>query len=107
MGTIAPRGNTPLLPGTLKNLFFPPEKGEYTYFARADMCPYVGGSSIVKAAWAADASMLCYARYGANPMPDAEFRAHVSRSGIDNVRKIGNWSGPGTQGFFASNDSFA
>jgi hypothetical protein len=36
---IAPIRNVPLLPGTLKNLFYPPEKNEYAYFARAQTVP--------------------------------------------------------------------
>ena len=64
---ITPFRTTSSLPGTLKNLFYPPEQGEYTYFARAKQSPFVGGSAVVKAAWAADASMLSYARYGAVP----------------------------------------
>ena len=66
-----------------------------------------GSQAIVKDAWAADAAMLCYARYGAAPMSDTDFRGHLSRAGLNDVRKIGDWTAPGTQGFFASNGRFA
>lgn len=102
---IRPKGTRPLLPGTLKNLFFPPEK--YEYFALAGTFPFESGNSMVKAAWAADASMLSYARCGSQAMPDADFRNHLARGGLTDVRKIGDWTAPGTQGFFASNDRFA
>jgi hypothetical protein len=107
MNPIAPTGNTPLPDGTLQNLFYPPLKGAYTYFARAAERPFAGGSEIVKAAWAADAAMLSYARYGADRMPDADFTGHLARGGLASVQKIGDWQANGTQGFFASNDRFA
>jgi hypothetical protein len=107
MASITPTGRVPLLPGTLKNLFYPPERSEYTYFARAAAHPFAGASAVVKAAWAADASMLCYARYGLQPMPEADFTGHLARAGLDTVLKIGDWGAAGTQGYFASNDRFA
>ncbi len=107
---IVPRKHTELLPGSLKNLFYPPEKGEYTYFSRAQECPFVSGGVTTKAAWAADAAMLVYARYGQTRMTDAEFDENLRRGNLSHV-KIGgtpaNWNAPGTQGVFASCDQFA
>jgi hypothetical protein len=97
----------PLLPGTLKNLFYPPEKDEYTYFASAGAYPFAGADKFVKAAWAADAAMLAYARYGPNPMPAQDFEDNLQRAGLTNHTKIGDWAAPGTQGYFASNEHFA
>jgi hypothetical protein len=77
-----PTGNTPLLPGSLKNLFFPPEKEEYTYFARAKECPFASGDSVAKGAWTADASMLAYARHGAKHMPAVDFEENLARGGL-------------------------
>lgn len=61
----------------------------------------------MKAAWAADAAMLAYARYGKNHMSDDDFNAQLARGGLTQHTKIGNWSAPGTQGYFAANDNFA
>jgi hypothetical protein len=91
----------------LKNLFFPPEKEEYMYFARAKDCPFVGGDSVVKGAWAADASMLAYARYGARHMPAADFQENLARGNLRWLNQIGDWNAHGTQGYFAANDQFA
>jgi triacylglycerol lipase len=101
---IEPLRHTPLLPGTLQNLYFPPS--DYTYFARAKECPFSAGRSIVRAAWAADASMLAYARYGQRHMTDAELDANFQRAGLT-YEKIGDWDAPGTQGVFAFCDAFA
>ena len=107
---IAPLRSTPLLPGTLKNLFYPPERNQFTYFARAVEIPFMTGSAIAKAAWSADASMLAYARYGADRMADWDLDAHFNRAGLK-FRKIGgtaeNWNAPGTQAVFAWCDQFA
>jgi len=102
-----PLRNIPLLPGSLKNLFYPPEKNEYVYFARAKEHPFTGGDSVVKGAWAADASMLAYARYGTKPMPILDFQQHLDRGGLRCLNLIGDWHGSGTQGYFAANDQFA
>ena len=111
LATFTPKRSTPLLPGTLKNLFFPPEKNEYQYFQRAAECPFAKGDFSVKAAWAADAAMLCYARYGSTRMTDAEFQQILASAGLKLQKKIGedpnNWNAPGTQGFFATGDGFA
>jgi hypothetical protein len=97
----------PLLPGTLKNLFYPPEKDEYTYFASARTYPFAGADKFVKAAWAADASTLAYARYGKQPMSEDDFKENLQRGGLTDYTKIGDWAAPGTQGYFASNEHFA
>jgi hypothetical protein len=102
-----PIGNTPLLPGSLKNLFFPPEKDEYTYFARANDRPFAGGDAVVKGAWAADAAMLAYARYGARHMLVTEFEENLARGGLRFLNQIGDWNAHGTQAYFAANDQFA
>jgi hypothetical protein len=91
----------------MKNLCFPPEKEEYTYFARANDRPFAAGGSVVKGAWAADASMLAYARYGANPMPVVDFEENLARGGLRCLNKIGNWNAHGTQAYFAANGQFA
>ena len=73
-----------LLPPTWKNLYYPPEKGEYIYFAGRDDYPFPTSSGIqtryaqtdprllpfVKAAYAVDASMLGYQAYGQASMPE-------------------------------------
>lgn len=102
-----PTGNTPLLPGSLKNLFFPPERDEYTYFAHAEDHPFINGDYVVKAAWAADASMLAYSRYGARRMSNAEFNENLTRGGLQCLKPIGDWHALGTQGYLAGNDQFA
>ncbi|HEY3739853.1 MAG TPA: lipase family protein [Bryobacteraceae bacterium] len=107
---ITPFRTTQFLPATLKNLFYPPEQVEYTYFARAGKCPFVGGSAVVKAAWAADASMLSYARYGAARMTDDTLKGNFARGGLE-AQTIGpdlkNWNAPGTQAVFAACPEFA
>jgi hypothetical protein len=109
MGNIlaTPVGQDPLLPGTWKNLFYPPERNEYTYFKRAQACPFVEGSPFVKGAWAADAATLAYGRFGKSAMPPGDFQGFLKAAGFDNVQQIGNWSKGGTQGYFASNGQFA
>ena len=111
MPVIAPCRATPLLPGTLKNLFFPPEEGQYRYFDRALQCPFSAGDTIRKAAWAADAAMLCYARYGSRRMNDNELRDNLARGGLELLRKIGenpaDWNASGTQAYFAAGNGAA
>jgi hypothetical protein len=106
--TTTPLRHTPLLPGTLQNLFYPPQ--QYVYFARAAELPFQTGDAIRKAAWAADAAMLAYARYGPRRMTDAELDANFDRARLQ-YEKIGptptNWNAPGTQAIFASSDDFA
>lgn len=108
MPLFTPLTHTPLLPGTLENLFYPPRV--YTYFERAKAVPFATGAVIAKAAWAADAAMLGYARYGATRMTDEELAANFARGGLTAV-KIGgtsaDWNLPGTQAVFASCGDFA
>ena len=105
---ITPLRHTPFLPGTLQNLFYPPV--QYTYFARAAELPFATGSPLVKAAWAMDAAMLAYARYGADRMTDAQLDQNFNRAGLK-YQKIGgtpaDWNAPGTQAVFAWCDQFA
>jgi hypothetical protein len=107
---ITPLRHTPLLPGTLQNLYYPPLEGDYVYFARAAEVPFQTAGTIAKAAWAADAAMLAYARYGSVRMVDAELDANFGRAGLT-YEKIGgtaaDWNAPGTQAIFASCDDFA
>jgi Lipase (class 3) len=100
-----------LLPGTLKNLFYPPEKAEYTYFQRAGDFPFLNANNIVQGCWAADAAMLSYARYGCRRMEDDELKENLARGGLELQKTIGvdpdNWNAPGTQAFFATGPDFA
>jgi hypothetical protein len=104
-----PLRHTPLLPGTLQNLFYPPLENEYTYFKRAADVAFQSGDTISKSAWAADAAMLAYARYGQRRMTDAELDANFDRAGLT-CEKIGgtptDWNAPGTQAVFASCPDF-
>ncbi len=105
---IEPIRHTPLLPGTLRNLFYPPDA--YRYFARAAEVPFVGANPIAKAAWAADASMLSYGRYGQRLMSDVELEENFGRAKL-RVIKIGgtpgDWNAHGTQAAFAYCDEVA
>lgn len=107
---ITPLRHTPLLPGTLQNLFYPPRENEYVYFKRAGEVPFQKANQNGKAAWAADAAMLAYARYGARPMTPAELDDNFRRAGLT-YETIGgtpaNWNAPGTQAIFASCADFA
>lgn len=104
-----------LLPPTWKNLFYPPEDDEYKYFAHAqdhrfsEPKPAGVPFNAVKAAWAADAAMLAYGRFGRQPIPEARFRSILADAGFTDCEFIGDWSanGRGTQGYFASNADFA
>jgi hypothetical protein len=108
---VEPKRHTPLLDGTLKNLFFPPEKDEYQYFQVAAGHSFPDGDYLVQASWAADAAMLSYARYGARRMGSDELAENVKRAGLTLRATIGedprDWNAPGTQAFFATADDFA
>ena len=71
----------------------------------------MSGDEIAKAAWAADAAMLCYARYGPRRMDEEELKQNLERGGLELRKKIGedpeDWNAPGTQAFFATGDGFA
>lgn len=105
-----PLRHTPLLHGNLQNLFYPPREDEYTYFRRAAELPFQKGDAIRKSAWAADAAVLAYARYGQRRMTDPELDANFNRAGITYEKIGGNpadWNAPGTQAVFASCADFA
>src|SRR5262249_38593061 len=101
-----PIRNRPLLPGTLKNLFFPPEKSEYTYFERARDCPYLT-SDLTRGAWAADAAILSYGHYREAPMPISDLHAYLDSAGLTSRTPLGDRTAPGSQGFFAASARFA
>ena len=105
---ITPLRHTPLLPGTLQNLFYPPR--EYKYFEHAGKVPFRAAASVAKAAWASDASMLAYARFGERRMTDEELSGIFEQVGLD-FEKIGgsgtDWNAPGTQALFAHCKDFA
>jgi hypothetical protein len=101
---VSPQRHTPLLPGTLQNLFYPPL--DYVYFDRAAPIAFTTAGPIPKAAIAADAAMLAYARYGATPMTDDQLKTNFDRARLD-YRQIGDWNSPGTQAIFASCPDYA
>jgi Lipase (class 3) len=111
MPQIQPKKQMALLKGSLKNLFFPPEKDEYEYFARAREIPFASAGDMSRAAWAADAAMLSYARHGPARMDDQELNRCLSGGDLRLQGKIGedpgNWNTPGTQAIFATGDGFA
>jgi hypothetical protein len=104
-----------LPPRTWKNLFYPPERNEYTYFEYWEQHPFTAPAAPelpfhpAKAAWAADAAMLAYGRFGQTPIPIGEFHSLLDNAGFTQHELIGDWEpgGKGTQGFFASNERFA
>jgi len=108
---VEPKRHTPLLNGSLKNLFFPPEKDEYRYFHATAGLAFPNSDYLARASWAADAAMLCYARYGPRRMDDDEFAENVKLAGLTLRAKIGenpvDWNAPGTQAFFATAADFA
>jgi hypothetical protein len=84
---------------------------KYDYFARAKEKPFAGAEMIVKAAWAADAAVLCYDRRGSNRMSDDDFVQSLAAGGLTLQAKIGetpnDWNASGTQAFFATGNNFA
>lgn len=108
---VEPKRHTPLLNGSLKNLFFPPEKDEYSYFQVAAAHLFPAADYLAQASWAADAAMLSYARYGARRMDDDELARNLQLAGLTLRAKIGenprDWNAPGTQAFFAAAGDFA
>jgi hypothetical protein len=100
--------NPACLEPTPENLFFPPKKGHYIYFESP--VPEPGSPVEVQAAWAADAAMLAYARYGSTRMDGGEFAGILHEAGLTDVHPIGDCFVDGAsraRGFFASNDSYA
>jgi hypothetical protein len=87
------------------NLVFPPKRGDYKYFEAP--CPAPGGSFLVNAAWAADAAMFAYARYGSTRMQEGEFTGILHNAGFANVYTFGDCfvdNACTARGFFATND---
>lgn len=87
------------------NLLYPPRRGDYTYFEAPRPVP--GGSFLIDAAWAADAAMFAYARYGSTRMQEAEFTGILRAAGFTNVHTFGDCfvgNACTARGFFASND---
>ena len=100
-----------LLPDIWKYIYYSPE--EYSYFAHAAKYPFLAASVpeaqryLVKAAWAADAAMLAYGRYGQTPIPPDKFTATLTQAGFAKPESIGDWTpdAKGTQGYFATSSS--
>jgi hypothetical protein len=106
------------LPPTWKNLYDPPEKSEYVYFAGRDEYPLPATTNIqtryaqtnprllpfVKAAYAEDASMLGYQGYGQAAMPEEDFRNNLKNFIYQPLR---TGLATGTEGYFARQDDFA
>jgi hypothetical protein len=91
-----------------ENLFYPPKRGDYVYFEAPRRTP--AGPYLVDAAWAADAAMLAYARYGSTRMQDAEFRSILNSAAFTTVETFGDCfvdNARTARGFFASNDDGA
>ena len=110
MSSYVPANPRPLLPATYNNLFYPPALGTYRYFEHAAECPYAGNGLIVKAAWAADAAMLCYANSAGTMMSTAEFTGCFPVGQLHLIAEIGqgpDWNVSGTQAFLAEGNGFA
>ena len=110
-----PLRHTPLLNGTLQNLFYPPLENEYQYFRKSTV-PFPGDGPLPRAAWASDAAMLAYARYGATRMLGSELAANFERAGLtceliggkyQDGGTIDDWNERGTQAVFATCPDFA
>ena len=100
--------NPACLDPTPENLFFPPHKGDYVYFESPPPGP--GSPVEVEAAWAADAAMLAYARYGSTRMTEDEFTGILRGAGLADVHLLGDCfvdNASTARGFFAANDSYA
>jgi Lipase (class 3) len=91
-----------------ENLFFPPKRGDYIYFESPHCAS--GVSHLVDAAWAADAAMFAYARYGSTRMQEEEFTNILRSAGFSTVEIFGDCfvdNARTARGFFASNDDRA
>src|SRR3978361_1280006 len=104
-----------LLAPTWKNLFYPPERGDYVYFQEASRVSFPERikddekNHLLRAAWMADAAMLAYGRWGPLRMSESDFQDILRAAGFAHHTLLGNWSesGHGTQGYFAWNARFA
>src|ERR1700689_2764295 len=90
-------------------LYYPPKRGDYVYF---DGPPFdtTPGLHYSTAAWAADAAMFAYARYGQERSTEAEFKGILRNAGFTTPETIGDCfvdNATTARGFFAGNDSFA
>ena len=92
-----------------ENLYYPPERGDYIYF-EGPAFDVTGGLQYANAAWAADAAMFAYARYGSDRSNQAEFSKVLRDAGFSTTAVIGAGfvdNASTARGFFAANDSFA
>lgn len=106
-----------LLPGkegkylapTLANVCYPPEAGDYRYF-EGPRFRGNSGYSLCNSAYAADASMLAYARYGTTRMTEAEFKTILADAGFETRETIGDCFVANVatgRGYFAASDDIA
>src|SRR5277367_6893227 len=97
--------NLACLEPTPDNLVYPPKRGDYTYFEIPGPAP--GESFLVDVAWAADAAMFAYARYGSTRMQQDEFTDILHDAGFTTVNTFGDCfvdNACTARGFFATND---
>ena len=101
----------PALPASIptpENLYYPPKRGDYTYF---ETPPYqLGESPKVSLARAADASLLAYARFVQQRMALADLQGILATAGYPAAQPIGDCFVDGAnagRGYFAYNDSHA
>jgi hypothetical protein len=90
------------------NLLYPPKRGDYQYFESPRLAP--GASYLIDAAWAADAAMFAYARYGSTRMQEAEFSSILHDAGFTSVDTFGDCfvdNACTARGFFAANEERA
>jgi hypothetical protein len=71
---------------TPENLYYPPKRGDYTYF---ETPPYqLGESPKASLARAADASMLAYARFVQQRMVLADLQGILAAAGYPSVQEV-------------------
>jgi len=90
------------------NLYYPPRRGDYTYFQTPPFRP--GEPPIVSLSRAADASMLAYARFVEQRMVLADLQGILAAAGYSGVQPIGDCfvdDANTGRGYFAYNDSHA
>lgn len=105
-----------LLQPTWKNLFYPPEEHEYSYFEDGLQHQFPPSTSqpatpdfYRRAGWAADASMLAYGRFGQKTIPAVRLAEILKSAGFEHHVLIGDWfqGTGGTQCLFSYNARFA
>jgi hypothetical protein len=97
------------LAATNTNLCYPPQAGDYGYF-EGPRFRGNSGFSFGNAAFAADASMLAYARHGEARMTEDGFMGILRDAGFETRETIGDCFVAGAamgRGFFAAGDDFA